>query len=229
MTIRTKPLVEEASIESWWQLLQQQKAIAIIRCGDRTLAYKMAQAAASGGIKLIEITWNSEDPDKLITQLRNELPECSIGAGTILNLHQLQSAVAAGAQFAFAPNFNPRLLNTCQSRYKIPFIPGVYTPTEVVNAWQQGAKAVKIFPIKSLGGASYIKCLQAPLGHIPLIPTGGITVENAPAMIDAGAIAVGISSDLFPQRAIAIQDWSEITSRAKHLLAKLKITHNYSI
>lgn len=212
------------NVEPWLKLLQQHKAIAIIRCYDYSLAYKMAQAAAAGGIKLIEITWNSDRPEQLITQLRTELPHCIIGAGTILNPQQLKSAVAAGAQFAFAPHFDSKLLEISQSRYEIPFVPGVFTPSEVVKAWQQGAIAVKVFPIKSLGGAEYIKCLQAPLSHIPLIPTGGITLENASSMINAGAIAVGISSDLFPKSSVILQDWSSITSRAKILLSKLKVT-----
>lgn len=208
-------------LESWLQILHQQKAIAVIRCSDYHLAYQMAQAVAAGGIKLIEITWNSERPGDLIAQLRAELPQCMIGTGTILNSSQLSQAVTAGAQFAFAPHFAPDLLEIAHSRYQIPFIPGVFTPSEIVNAWQQGAKVVKVFPIKSLGGAEYLKCLQNPLGHIPLIPTGGITLENAPEMIKAGAIAVGISSNLFPQQAIANHDWSSISARAKILLSQL--------
>lgn len=199
--------------ESWLQLLHQHRAIAVIRCPDFDLALKMAQAVAAGGMNLIEITWNSDRPEDLIAQLRGELPHCTIGAGTILTSGQLHNAVAAGAQFAFAPNFNPELLEIAHYRYKIPFVPGVLTPSEIIQACKQGAQAVKIFPIKSLGGAEYIKCLQSPLGDIPLIPTGGITIDNAPQMISSGAIAVGISSNLFPLQAIANGDWSGISAR----------------
>lgn len=209
-------------MEEWLQLLRQHKAIAIIRCSDYNLAYKMAQAVAAGGINLIEITWNSDRPGDLISQLRSELSHCTIGTGTILDHYQLRESVLAGAQFAFAPNFDPTLLEISQSRYQIPFVPGVFTPSEVVAAGQQGAKVVKVFPIKSLGGAEYIKCLQAPLGHIPLIPTGGITLDNASNMIQAGAIAVGISSHLFPPKAIANKDWGNITRRSKTLIDKLQ-------
>ncbi|MFM2312764.1 MAG: hypothetical protein RLZZ04_2040 [Cyanobacteriota bacterium] len=208
-------------MDAWLQLLRQHKAIAVIRCDDFNLAYQMAQALAAGGMNLIEITWNSDRPAQLIAQLREELPHCTIGTGTILDLNQLASAVDAGAQFAFAPGFDARLLETCLSRYGIPFVPGIFTPSEAINAWQRGAKVVKVFPIKSLGGAEYIKCLQGPLGHIPLIPTGGVTVENAVGMIAAGAIAVGISSSLFPTSAIANQQWSRITDRTKLLVDQL--------
>ena len=208
-------------INEWLQLLKEQKAIAVIRCDEMDLAFKMAHAVSVGGINLIEITWNSDRPTRLVSRLREELPHCTIGAGTILNLHQLQEAVSAGAQFAFAPHFDLNLLNACLNRYQIPFVPGIFTPTEMVAAWQQGAKVVKVFPIKSLGGAEYIKCLQEPLNQIALIPTGGITITNARSMIDAGAIAIGISSNLFPKDAIALQNWSTITSRTKYLIDRL--------
>ena len=211
-----------AFIEAWLQLLRQNKAIAIIRCTNFDRAYNMALAAAAGGINLIEITWTSDCSGELITKLRTELPHCTIGTGTILDLHQLQQAYSAGAQFAFAPHFDPALLEVSLSRYKIPFVPGVFSPTELVNAWQRGAKVVKVFPIKSLGGAEYIRCLQGPLKQIPLIPTGGITIDNARETIDAGAIAVGISSNLFPDSAILNRDWSSITNRTKTLLDKLQ-------
>ena len=209
-------------LDRWLEVLEKNRAIAIIRCPEKNLAYKMAQAVAAGGINLIEITWNSDRPEDLIFQLRSELPHCAIGAGTILNLKQLQAAVNAGAQFAFSPYFSQELLDVSQSLYQIPFVPGVFSPTEIVNAWQGGAKVVKVFPIKSLGGAEYIKCLQDPLSQISLIPTGGITLENASKMIEAGAIAVGISSSLFPTQAIVNQDWSSISLRAKYLLDKLQ-------
>ena len=214
-------------MDEWLRLLQTHRAIAIIRCDDFNLAYQMAQAVAAGGTNLIEITWNSDRPGKLITHLRNELPHCTIGTGTILDLQQLKLAVDAGAQFAFAPHCDPVVLRTCLTTYNIPFVPGVFSPTEAVKAWQQGAKVVKVFPIEALGGAEYIRCLQGTLSHIPLIPTGGITSENALAMVEAGAIAVGISSNLFPQEAIANQDWSAITKRTKSLLKKLQSSSGF--
>ena len=208
-------------MSKWLQLLQQHRAIAVIRCDDFDLAYKMAQSVATGGMKLIEITWNSDRPGELISRLRKDLPHCTIGTGTILNLHQLREAVIAGTQFAVAPHYDPQLLEASLDRYTIPFVPGAFTPSEIVRAWQQGAKVVKVFPIKSLGGAEYIKCLQGPLSQIPTIPTGGITVENARSAIDAGAIAVGISSNLFLPEAIAQKNWSYITARTKLLLDRL--------
>ena len=208
--------------QTWLQLLRQHRAIAVIRCAEIDTACNMAHAVAAGGMKLIEITCNSEHSEKPISRLRTELPDCIIGTGTILSLERLHQAVSAGAQFAFSPHFNADLLDAASNLHQIPFVPGVLSPTEMVNAWQKGAKVVKVFPIKSLGGAEYIKCIRAPLDRIALIPTGGVTVDNAREMIDAGAIAVGISSDLFPKQAIALNDWSSITARTKKLLTRLQ-------
>ena len=208
----------------WQQLLLCHRAIAVIRSPQLKLGLAMAKAVAQGGIKIIEIGWNSDRPEELVTLLRQELPDCTIGVGTILNSQQLKNATACGTQFVFCPHLNPSLLTTAVEEYHIPLIPGALSPTEIVTAWQLGASAVKVFPIQAVGGANYIKSLQAPLGHIDLIPTGGITLENAPAMLSAGAIAVGLSSQLFPKSLLEAEDWQAIAQRTETLLASLTLT-----
>ena len=207
--------------QSWQQLLVLHRAIAVIRSPRREIGLAMAQAVAAGGIKLIEITWNSDRPETLIAQLREKLPDCKIGAGTILELQQLKEAIACGAEFLFCPHFNRTLIEVAVNNYHIPLVPGALSPTEIVSAWQAGASAVKVFPIQAMGGANYIKSLQGPLGSIPLIPTGGVTLENAREMLTAGAIAVGLSSHLFPKSLIEVEDWQTITERTQTLLASL--------
>lgn len=177
----------------------------------------MAQAVAAGGIRLIEITWNSDRPADLITQLRSDLPDCWIGAGTLLTQEQVKGAIAAGAQFLFTPHVDQGLIELAISQ-DVPIVPGALSPTEIVQAWQAGASSVKVFPVQAMGGASYIRSLQGPLGQIPLIPTGGVTVENARSFLDAGAIAVGLSGDLFPQSAVSQGNWDLITQRAAMLI-----------
>ena len=206
----------------WQQQLLCHRAIAVIRSPQLELGLAMAQAVARGGIKIIEIAWNSDRPDQLVTLLRRELPDCTIGVGTILDDRQLKNAIDCGTQFIFCPHLNPDLLTTAVEKYHIPLIPGALSPTEIVTAWQLGASAVKVFPIQAVGGANYIKSLQAPLGHIDMIPTGGVTLENAPAILSAGAIAVGLSSQLFPKSLVKIKDWQAITQRTQTLLASLK-------
>lgn len=176
----------------------------------------MAQAVAAGGIKLIEITWNTDAAADLIRHLRQALPACTIGTGTLLNLEQVKQAIEAGAEFLFTPHTNITLINTAVNA-GVPIIPGALSPSEIVTAWDAGASCVKVFPIQAVGGVSYIKALQGPLGHIPLIPTGGVTLANAKDFITAGAIAVGLAGDLFPTSLIASGDWHGITQRAKKL------------
>jgi 2-dehydro-3-deoxyphosphogluconate aldolase/(4S)-4-hydroxy-2-oxoglutarate aldolase len=106
---------------------------------------------------------------------------------------------------------------------QIPIVAGALSPTEIVMAWQAGATCVKVFPIQSVGGADYIRHICAPLGNIPLIPTGGVTLENARTFLEAGAIAVGLSGQLFPKEAIARSDWQVVTERVRRLMDEVRV------
>ena len=209
------------SKQSWLTRLQQYRAIAVIRASDYSLGYQMAQAVAVGGISLIEITWNSDRASELIAQLRQDLPNCIIGTGTLLNLKQLQEGIKAGAQFLFTPHVEIELIEAAIAA-DIPIIPGALSPTEIVTAWNAGASCVKVFPIQAVGGASYIRALQGPLGHIPLIPTGGVTLANAKDFIHAGAIAVGLSGDLFPKALMEVGNWDAIALQANTLIQQFQ-------
>ncbi|MEH2391091.1 MAG: bifunctional 4-hydroxy-2-oxoglutarate aldolase/2-dehydro-3-deoxy-phosphogluconate aldolase [Nostoc sp.] len=204
----------------WLSQLQKHQAIAVIRAPKIEVGQQMAMAVASGGIQLIEITWNSDRAGELISQLRLELPDCIIGTGTLFNVQQLQEAIASGAQFLFTPHFDSAMVQAAQEK-NVPIIPGALTPTEIVTAWSQGASCVKVFPVQAVGGADYIKSLQGPLSQIPLIPTGGVTLENAKEFLQAGAIAVGLSSELFPKKLVTEVNWEAIASRARKLMRQL--------
>ncbi|MBE9095283.1 bifunctional 4-hydroxy-2-oxoglutarate aldolase/2-dehydro-3-deoxy-phosphogluconate aldolase [Tychonema sp. LEGE 07203] len=206
--------------ESWLTLLKKHRAIAVIRSSEKELARQMASAVAAGGFQFVEITWNTHKAAELIAELRSEFPTFSIGTGTLLNLKQLQQAIDCGAQFLFTPHTDVAMIKTAVDA-GVPIVPGAFSPTEIMTAWQAGATCVKVFPISGLGGAAYLKSLQGPLGHIPLIPTGGVTVENAKVFIDAGAIAVGLAGDLFPKHLVANGDWRAIVQIARTLTEKL--------
>lgn len=216
------------SNQCWLTLLQGSnthapsgdKAIAVIRAAKIEQAHHMAKAVASEGMQLIEVTWNSDRASELISQLRAELPACTVGTGTLLTLDQMEQAIAAGAQFLFTPHVDPLMIQAAVQR-DVPIIPGALSPTEIVTAWATGASCVKVFPVQAMGGVSYIKSLQGPLGHIPLIPTGGVTLENAKEFIAAGAIAVGLSGELFPQQLVAAENWDAIAQRARKLMEQL--------
>lgn len=204
----------------WLSLVRSQRAIAVIRAPTIELGMQMAKSVIDGGMKLIEITWKGPQSAKLVHQLRTEAPTCMIGVGTILTLDQWWEAIAAGAQFFFTPYVNLEMVQTAVEQ-QVPIIPGALSPTEIVTAWQAGAVAVKVFPVQSMGGAAYVRHLQGPLGHIPLIPTGGVTIENAKDFLQAGAMAVGLSGQLFPSEIIANGNWAEVTQRAKRLLRSM--------
>jgi 2-dehydro-3-deoxyphosphogluconate aldolase/(4S)-4-hydroxy-2-oxoglutarate aldolase len=205
----------------WISLLQQHRIIAIIRAKNVNTAYQMAIAAASGGIKLLEITWNTESVESLIPQLQSEFPDCQVGTGTILNLEMASQAIACGCKFIFTPHVDRELIKLVNNA-QVPIIAGAMTPTEILQAWHWGADAVKIFPIKTLGGKEYIKCLHPVLENVPLIPTGGVTMDNAMGFWESGAIACGISTDLFLAHAIATQDWQKISDRAQAIVEQVQ-------
>ncbi len=211
--------------QSWLTAMRQQRAIAVIRAPQFELGRQMARAIAAGGMKVIEITWDSDRPAQLIHQLQSELPDCIIGTGTVLTLDQLQAAIAANVAFVFTPHVNVELIQRAVDR-EVPIIPGALTPTEIVTAWQAGASSVKVFPVQALGGADYIRSLQAPIGQIPLIPTGGVTFENAQDLIDAGAVAIGLAGNLFPKAALNSQNWAAITQQASTLMKLLNVSVN---
>ena len=207
-------------MSDWLSKLQAKRALGVIRTPQLSLGKQLALSIAAGGMQLIEITWNSDRPAELIAQLRTELPACLIGAGTLLTPEHLHAAIAAGAQFLFTPHTNPAIIEIALAA-GVPVIPGALSPTEIVTAWNAGATCVKVFPVKSVGGVNYIKSLQGPLGQIPLIPTGGVTLDNARGFIAAGAIGVGLSSSLFPKNLVAAQDWQAIAQITRTLMQNL--------
>ncbi len=206
---------------NWLECLEQQRVIAVIRAPSYRLGLQMAKAVAAGGIKLIEITADSDRAWDLIPELQQELPDCVIGTGTILTNEQWSDAISSGAQFMFSPHVDVGLIGKSRS-IGIPMIPGAFSPTEIVTAWQAGAASVKVFPIQSLGGADYIRAICSPLGQIPLIPTGGVNLLNAKDLIGAGAIAVGLAGSLFPKKCLEEEDWGSIATLAKNLVESLQ-------
>lgn len=205
-----------ATVRSRWvQRLRHDRAIAVIRSHNWLQGLAMAQAAAEGGLRLIEITWNSVRPAELVAELRDRLPHCQIGAGTLLDVAMVRDAVAAGAQFGFAP-FGDSGAIAAAVAAGIPIVPGALTPTEIAQAWRAGASSVKVFPISAVGGAAYVRSL-VPVLPMPLIPTGGVTLANAAEFLAAGAIAIGLSGELFPAEAVAAGRWDHVRDRARRL------------
>jgi len=204
----------------WMQALRQQQVITVIRAPSFEVGVKLAQAAVAGGMRQLEVTWNSAQPARTVAHLREHYPHCWVGAGTLLSTADCAEALAAGAQFCVSPHTDGAMM-ACAHRQGVPTMPGCLTPSEIMAAWQAGATAVKVFPISAVGGAAYLRSLQGPLPAIPLVPTGGVTLENAPQLLAAGATAVGLASSLFPATDVAQQRWQTISRRCEQLLSVL--------
>ena len=231
----TSPLLPSASLHAlpeeldktqhwgaaWLERLRAERVVAVIQAPTVRAGLAMAGLAVSAGIRLLEVTLTSDRPFFLVEQLRQRWPDCQVGVGTVLSVNQFEEAIAAGAQFGFSPVSDARILELA-FRSSIPFMAGALTPNEIWQAWQSGATAVKVFPASALGGPRYLRNLRAPLGQIPLVPTGGLTLENATEFIEAGATAVCLGGALFPRQLVAERQWSAIAQRAAGLMERLR-------
>lgn len=201
------------------QQIQEHKLVAIIRGAKPADVLKIAAALNKGGIRLLEVTLNSPGALSIIEQLSNEMKQdMLIGAGTVLDASSARAAIAAGARFVISPTLDKQTIRATR-RYGAVSIPGAYTPTEVLNAYVQGGDIIKVFPALSAG---YIKELLAPLPQVPLMPTGGISLQNIRDFQKAGAVAFGIGSALFDVRQAVTEDYLQrITENARQLVQAL--------
>ncbi len=195
--------------------------VAVIRRQRSEDVLPLAEALVKGGVTTLEITVDSDRSYQLIGEVKKHLGTTAlVGAGTVLDAETAHTAIQAGADFIFSPTFNTDLIEMTK-RYGVISIPGVLTPSEMVEAYQAGADLVKIFPASAFG-PSYIKDLQGPLGHIPMIPTGGVNVENIGTYIANGAVAAGVGGSLVKQQFIDDQDFESITMLAEQFTEAVK-------
>ena len=169
--------------------------VAVIRGASAAEAVAMSRALIAGGVLGIEITYSTPDCCRAIAEVLREAPAtAAVGVGTVRTIDQLRAAHAVGAAYAVSPHTDPALLAEA-GMLGMPFLPGAVTPTEVVTAWNLGAACIKLFP-GSLVGPDYLKALKAPLPDIPIMPTGGVALDNLHEWFTAGAVAVGMGGAL---------------------------------
>lgn len=202
--------------------LGETKVVAIIRGMDPDVCLKLAESYLSGGIRLVEVTFDQTgDPKKTvdaIAAIRREFAkDVHVGAGTVLTDAQLQSVIDIGGEFMVTPSVNPRLIGTA-SAAGLATMPGAFTPSEIVTAHEAGADVVKIFPVRSLG-PQYVKDVLAPLKHIRLMAVGGVNPDNAADYLKSGCVGVGASGSLVNKEWIAVGEWSKIAAEAKRFIA----------
>ncbi|MGH9374170.1 MAG: bifunctional 4-hydroxy-2-oxoglutarate aldolase/2-dehydro-3-deoxy-phosphogluconate aldolase [Vicinamibacterales bacterium] len=208
----TRPLVAE---------IERAGIVAVIRMKEPEKLRAVVDALAEGGIRALEITMTVPGAVELIRQLAPTLPAGFVfGAGTVLDAETVAKVVDAGARFIVSPVFRREVIEACQAR-DVAAMPGCFTPTEILEAWDAGADVVKVFPATALG-PGYVKDVRAPLPQLKLMPTGGVTVENAGDWIRAGAVAVGVGSSLLDTRAIAASDFGVLRTNAERMVANVR-------
>lgn len=196
------------------------RVVAVIRLADPGKLLPVIEAVGKGGVQCIEVTMTVPNAIELIHTVSAQVSDdILIGAGTVLDAATAEAVIKAGARFVVSPILSPEVIAACQAR-DIYCAPGCYTPTEIYKAYKLGADVIKVFPATSLG-PKYFKDLKGPFPYIPLMPTGGVSIENAHEWIAAGAVAVGIGSDLLDKKAIDTGDYGVLTERAARLAANV--------
>jgi 2-dehydro-3-deoxyphosphogluconate aldolase / (4S)-4-hydroxy-2-oxoglutarate aldolase len=199
--------------------IHKQKIVAIIRGDSTDLIESTVESLYQGGIRLVEITMNTQGALNGIERIKQAFPEMLVGAGTVLDSETARSAIVAGASYILTPTLKASTIEV-GNRYNVPVIPGVLTPTEALTAYEAGAKMVKIFPIRSLG-PKYISDLHGPLPHLDMMAVGGISLDNASSFIKAGSCALGIGSSLVDNTLVQQGDFTEIEKRARRFVETL--------
>ena len=198
--------------------MQEAGLIAVIRADRADVAVRIAGALLEGGVPAVELTFSTPGAASAIAEVRRTFGDnVLVGAGTIRQLSHVEAAVRAGAQFLVTPHLQPDLLRAMLAT-NLPVVPGVLTPSEVALALDEGAEVVKLFPA-SLGGPRYLRTLRGPFPELQVIPTGGIGIADLASWFKAGALAVGIGSEIAPRELVQDGRWAEITSLAADFAA----------
>jgi 2-dehydro-3-deoxyphosphogluconate aldolase / (4S)-4-hydroxy-2-oxoglutarate aldolase len=191
--------------------------VAVIRMKDQKRLSKVIEAVRKGGVRCIEITMTVPGAIEVIRDLVPKVPsDVLIGAGTVTSPETAAKVIEAGAKFVVGPIFNPEIVRLCNER-DVPVMPGCFTASEIFAAWTAGADIIKVFPATSLG-PKYFRDIHGPFPEIRLMPTGGVTIDNAGDWIKAGAVAVGIGSDLLDKKAIEEEKYEVLTERARRMV-----------
>jgi len=195
------------------EAIENTGVVAVIRLSDTQKLKKIIDALSSGGMRAIEITMTTPDAISVISEISEQVGEgFIIGAGTVLDPETARSAILAGAEFIVSPIHDPEVTRMAH-RYDKVAVPGAFTATEILQAWEQGADVVKIFPATAVG-PKYFKDIHGPLPQVKLSPTGGVNLDNAAEFIRKGAVFLGVGSALLDKELIANEDWDGLAAHA---------------
>jgi 2-dehydro-3-deoxyphosphogluconate aldolase/(4S)-4-hydroxy-2-oxoglutarate aldolase len=202
--------------------------VAVIRLTDASRGRAVADALAAGGVRALEVTMTVPRAVELIEELVLSLPpDVFVGAGTVLDAETARHVMLAGARFVVSPVFRPAVIEMSH-RYDVAAMPGCFTPTEILAAWDQGADVVKVFPATALG-PTFFKDIRGPLPQLRLMPTGGVTRENAGDWIRAGAVAIGVGTALVDRSLVQEGKFAEITARARQFIDAVRLARGTAV
>ncbi|MCY4464079.1 MAG: bifunctional 4-hydroxy-2-oxoglutarate aldolase/2-dehydro-3-deoxy-phosphogluconate aldolase [Chloroflexi bacterium] len=202
------------------EIIAKHKLVAIVRLDDLSIADELLDALVAGGIRAIEFTLTNPRATETIAAMRSRVGEgIVIGAGSVIHAEQVRAVAAAGAQFVVSPITKREVLDECAAQ-ALPAMPGAFTPSEIQQAWEWGAAVVKVFPANNLE-RRFIKDVLAPLPHLRLMPTGGVSLENLREYLEMGAFALGIGSSLINNQAVADRDWDALRDNARTYVERL--------
>lgn len=201
--------------------LENSGVVAILRGIEKGKVIPVVKALYDGGITCVEITFNTPGAREMIAQIKETFgDDMLVGAGTVIDEFTAKTAIDAGATFVLSPSLHREVIELC-NQYGVISVPGVYTPTEIVQAYRWGADIVKIFPADAVG-PKYIQLVRGPLEHIPIMAVGGIDLENAEGFIRAGAMSVGVGSALTPKRYLELEQYEKITELARMFIDRIR-------
>jgi 2-dehydro-3-deoxyphosphogluconate aldolase/(4S)-4-hydroxy-2-oxoglutarate aldolase len=197
--------------------------VAIVRSPSSAALVEVVRALVEGGVTAVEVTMTVPDALDVLRQVRQALgDQLLLGAGTVLDPETARAVLLAGAEFIVSPTVNLEVIRMCQ-RYDKAVMPGAFTPTEILTAWEAGADIVKVFPAE-VGGPAFFKALRGPLPQVRVMPTGGVDLTTAPAFLKAGACCLGVGSQLVEPKAVAERDFNRIRELARQYVAVVKKT-----
>jgi 2-dehydro-3-deoxyphosphogluconate aldolase/(4S)-4-hydroxy-2-oxoglutarate aldolase len=203
------------------QLIRQTGIVAIMRANSSDQLIAAAAAIQQGGVRVIEVTMTTPGALNVIAEAVKKFgQDVLFGAGSVLDPETARAAILAGAGFIVAPSLKVEVVTLC-NRYSIPVMPGCYTPTEMLTAWEAGADMLKLFPAE-VGGPDMVKAILAPFPQFEIVPVGGVELGNAAEFIKKGAAALGVGSSLINQKLLDSGDMGELTRRAAAFIAEVK-------
>jgi 2-dehydro-3-deoxyphosphogluconate aldolase/(4S)-4-hydroxy-2-oxoglutarate aldolase len=214
MTIAARAPTETLAI------LREVGVIPVVRTDSADVAMRVTEVLIEAGLPIAEITLTVPNAIDVITTLarRSGGDRILIGAGTVIEAEAARSAIRAGADFIVSPGLVPEVIETAKAA-GVAVIPGALTPTEIIAAARAGADLIKVFPANSLGGAAYVRALRGPFPDLPLVPTGGVDLNNVADFIRAGATAVGVGSELVPREVLGSGNYESIAARAERFVS----------